>query len=246
MLRAKYPAAPMELVRPLLTPVTSMSSFQRATGKEDFKSFIITRNPFHRLVSAFRDKIERFHGKDYDKRLTDWYYTKYGKGMVKAWRSKATEKFGSSFFAEANNYGAPVPVKDNRRDPRWPIFWEFVQTVKTSSPIRMDEHWRPMTANCPVCLLPFEAFVKFENLEKEGPLLKQWLDPKPGTGIRWDNNNKTPGMSDEELTLKYFEQLNEEDVKALYKVYEQDFMVFGYQFKWGNLTLGAVNGMRRL
>ena len=58
-------------------------------------SFIVVRHPFERLVSAYRDKLERTHAKNY---LTDWYFKQYGQKIVKKYRSKAISIFGSDFF----------------------------------------------------------------------------------------------------------------------------------------------------
>ena len=58
-------------------------------------SFIIVRHPFERLVSAYRDKLERKHAKNY---LTDFYYTSYGRKIVQKYRKRALLKFGDEFF----------------------------------------------------------------------------------------------------------------------------------------------------
>ena len=58
-------------------------------------SFIIVRHPFERLVSAFRDKLERSNERNY---LLDYYYKQYGEKMVKKYREKAISNFGNDFF----------------------------------------------------------------------------------------------------------------------------------------------------
>ena len=58
-------------------------------------NFIVVRHPFERLVSAYRDKLERSHADNYEK---DFYYKKYGQKIVKKYRQKATSIFGKDFF----------------------------------------------------------------------------------------------------------------------------------------------------
>ena len=58
-------------------------------------SFIVVRHPFERIVSAFRDKLERSHAENY---TTDFYYKKYGVEIVKKYRERALDTFGSHFF----------------------------------------------------------------------------------------------------------------------------------------------------
>ena len=58
-------------------------------------NFIVVRHPFERLVSAYRDKLERSHADNYQ---TDFYYKKYGQKIVKKYRQKAISIFGKYFF----------------------------------------------------------------------------------------------------------------------------------------------------
>ena len=58
-------------------------------------NFIVVRHPFERLVSAYRDKLERTHADNYQ---TDFYYKQYGHKIVKKYRQKATSRFGKDFF----------------------------------------------------------------------------------------------------------------------------------------------------
>ena len=74
----------------------------------------------------------------------------------------------------------------------------------------------------------------------EGEYLKQYLNPKHHTATTLLNYNKSAkdqSLSHEEITMKYFQTLDEKDVLALYRIYEMDFKMFGYSFKFGNLTL---------
>jgi hypothetical protein len=90
--------------------------------------FLIGRHPFHRLVSAFRDKLERsvtpFVSRDY-------FFNLYGQEIATKHRSKAIQRFGREFFSAQNNFGTPLPVSGGKsRTAELPIFWEFVQFVK--------------------------------------------------------------------------------------------------------------------
>ena len=64
-------------------------------SKKTEKSFIIVRHPFERLVSAYRDKLERSKAVDYK---VDYFYKRYGGKIVKKYRQKAINLFGQDFF----------------------------------------------------------------------------------------------------------------------------------------------------
>ena len=43
-------------------------------------------------------------------------------------------------------------------------------------------------------------------------------------------------MTAEEITALYFEQLDEEDVRKLFRIFEPDFLMFGYSFAFKGKT----------
>jgi hypothetical protein len=51
------------------------------------------------------------------------------------------------------------------------------------------------------------------------------------------NVNKPIGMSDLKVTELYFQQLDDADVMGLYRVYEEDFKMFGYRYQYGSVGL---------
>ncbi len=117
-----------------------------------------------------------------------------------------------------------------------PSFWEFVQYVKSSG-LRMDEHWVPMTRWCSPCSIDYDRVIRFESIGEEGEYLKHVIDPTHRLRTDWVNPNNPTGMSNEDLTRLYFEQLSDSDINALYKIYEFDFKIFGYTFEMRNITL---------
>ena len=48
---------------------------------------------------------------------------------------------------------------------------------------------------------------------------------------RWENRNDG-GLEKEIILSKYFDLLDDEEVEALYEIYKDDFLMFGYQFKY--------------
>lgn len=92
------------------------------------RRFLIVRHPFERLLSAYRDKMERLG--EHTSLQQDNYYTRYGRQIVSRYRAAAIQKFGADFFSEQNNFGSPGPVE--ARLAELPTWWEFVQCSGSS------------------------------------------------------------------------------------------------------------------
>ena len=208
------------------------SDYVSQNQSKDLISFMVVRHPFERLVSAYRDKLER---------IDQHYYEKYGKKIVYRFREKAIETLGSDFFDKSNNYGTFLKVEnDNRPNANLPSFWEFVQSVIIK--LNMDEHWQPMFQYCSVChpiqLQVNPYILKFENLNQEQAAFIEdvgWRNAIDNTVQL--NVNRFAGMSSEEITNLYFSNLSDNDIKNLYKVYKYDFLLFEYTFEIRNITL---------
>ena len=218
-----------KLANLVTTKVTDVHRFQNYVnflGAQNLKSFIIVRHPFHRLVSAFRDKLER----------SDlYYYKKHGQKIVAKYRHLFIDKFGEEYLSKVNNYGAPIPVQDGHykmnRSSLLPTFWEFVQYVKDTDPESMDEHWKPMHLFCPICDVDFGYILKFENVATEGKYLMNILSPSAKQNLLDKVNVNHPKKINEmDLVAIYFNLLSESDIEALFKIYEFDFKMFDYEF----------------
>jgi len=188
--------------------------------------FLIVRHPFDRLVSAFRDKLERIGDTGHD------YYNKYGKNIVKTYREKAMKRFGQDFFSKENNFGAPL-LTQGERTSKLPSWWEFIQWILKNGdhPERFDVHWRPVSVFCSICVVQYNYILHFENLEQEELLFVEELNTKAVITPRWDNRNDM-GLVKKDIVNTYFSLLDEQDVVRLYQLYKDDFLMFGYEFQY--------------
>ncbi len=228
---------------PLVTSFTErhLNGDSFLANTSNYESFILVRHPFSRLVSAYRDKLERTStNKNYQ---LDYWYRTYGKPAVRKFREKAVAKFGIEFFSEENHFGSPLPdVKEGSmglRTKNHPTFWEFVQLIiKSIDPIDYNNHWQPMHLWCSYCDINYKYIFQFERLSQESSLVKKLLDPDAHVQeVGWFNPTIGRDIDTNSVMQMYFEQLSDDDILALYKIYEVDFLSFGYTYKRGNLTL---------
>ena len=141
-----------------IVPQMVQASFRRFIKEESKLNFFVTRHPFTRLVSAFRDKFERYDRK---------YYPEMGLGIVERYRKEAEKRFAPSDFRNGTDVEG--------REVRLPHFWEFVQHVKEAKddPFLLDEHFRPVSKICSVCYVEYDFILRFENMAEEERLFAE-------------------------------------------------------------------------
>ena len=217
--RKKHDFKHPNLVGREVAPVLPYSIVQEMMEMPGSKRLMIVRHPFDRLVSAFRDKLERKNG---------MYYNLYGKTIVEKYRGAALKKFGEEFFSAENNFGALYNL-GGARTKELPSWWEFVQWILANGdhPERYDEHWKPMSLFCSVCTVPYNFILHFENLEREEQLLVDLWNVSGIVSSRWENRNDR-GLAKKEIRDGYLGLLDRKEVDQLYELYKDDFLLFGY------------------
>ena len=95
----------------------------------------------------------------------------------------------------------------------------------------MDPHWRPIWRHCNLCQIQYDYILKVEGFPDEEGRFVDVL--RPGVilnhQLNLNQNKEYTSMSSKEITEMYLQQLNNEEVLALHKVYENDFKLFGYE-----------------
>ena len=75
--------------------------------------------------------------------------------------------------------------------------------------------------------------MRFEDIANEEPLLLKHLNIDHVIHRQWKNSNRMSGYTEDQLTKLYFEQLSKEEIDRLYDLYRYDFLLFSYNFKYG-------------
>ncbi|PSN31927.1 hypothetical protein C0J52_21772 [Blattella germanica] len=177
-------------------------------------SFLIVREPFERLLSAYRNKIEG---------LPHRFYRKMGREIVAKYRKH-------NLLLEEPK---PSPT------PSGPTFSEFVDYITdeaySSKTQKFDEHWAPFYSFCTPCHVNFTVIAKLETLTRdqeyiirraglENILMLSKHKDRPKTVL----NKARDGKNTNDLVKKYYSQLSEQQLKKLFNIYGIDFEMFGY------------------
>ncbi|MEE6500493.1 hypothetical protein FKM82_003804 [Ascaphus truei] len=166
-----------------------------------YTKMIFIREPFERLVSAFRDKFE--HANNY-------YHPVFGKPIISRYRRNATK--------EALRTGSGVHFK------------EFVQyLLDVHRPVGMDIHWDHVSRLCSPCLIDYDYIGKFESMEEDANFLLHLISaPQNLTFPRFKDRHSNEERTTNKITQQYFAQLSPSERQRTYDFYYMDYQMFNY------------------
>jgi len=165
-------------------------------------SFSMVRHPFERLVSAYQDKIAN----NPEGHLRLW------KGVYKMIESQYGDKTFPSFV-------------------KWLVGWKEVHEDLCPDPdedtpvaCEMNPHWSQLQDRCFYCALTYKVIAKFETFQEDLRYIGYLANVTFNEGVRENHTGKTTSLR----ALKFFRQLTQGEVGALYNLYREDFLMFGY------------------
>lgn len=166
-----------------------------------YTKVLFVREPFERLVSAFRDKFESPNA---------YYHSVFGRPIISKYRPNATQT--------AQQTGAGV------------TFREFVQyLLDVQRPVRMDIHWEPVSQLCSPCILGYSFIGRFERLQEEAGFLLQSIGaPRNLTFPNLKDRNPGAERTSPSITQKYFAQLSAVERQRIFDFYYMDYLMFNY------------------
>jgi len=113
-----------------------------------------------------------------------------------------------------------------------PSWWEFVQWLISTEGGRtrgdIDQHWRPYSDFCEVCLIPYNYILHFEHLDDEEEIFMSIIDNNQILKRRHENIHLESSYSRQEILRQYYSLLSKEEIFSLYKIFENDFLMFNY------------------
>ncbi|XP_035252203.1 carbohydrate sulfotransferase 8-like [Anguilla anguilla] len=168
---------------------------------ESYTKVLFVREPFQRLVSAFRDKFEN---------PNTYYHPVFGKPIISKYRANASQA--------ALRTGAGVTFKE---------FMQYLLDVHR--PVGMDIHWEHVNQLCSPCLLDYDFIGKFETIEEEANFLLQRTGaPRNLTFPSFKDRHPQAERTSARITQQYFAQLNASERQRAYDFYYMDYLMFNY------------------
>nr|XP_061814961.1 carbohydrate sulfotransferase 12-like [Nerophis lumbriciformis]XP_061814962.1 carbohydrate sulfotransferase 12-like [Nerophis lumbriciformis] len=190
-----------------LPHLASYSKDEREAKLKHYTKFMFVREPFVRLVSAFRDKF-----------LTP--------------NQVFYEEFGRLFLRRYGNQSdPPLNVEETYVSGIQPTFYNFVQYLldpRTTETNPFEPHWRQMHRLCQPCFIEYDFIGHQETLQED---VLQLI-----TSLNLQELLKFPSAYQNVTYLaslsEWFKAVPLEDRRRLYKLYEKDYKLFGYKIPY--------------
>lgn len=169
-----------------------------------YTKFLFVRDPFVRLISAFRNKFEESNNE---------FYRRFGQVMLRRYGNQPTP---------------PDNVDEAFKMGVRPSFSQFVQYLldpRTQKEMPFNEHWQQVYQLCHPCQIQYDFVGHLETLDEDAEHLLRLL--------RVDNVVEFPSSGNRNLTESnwepdWFNGIPVQARRELYKLYEPDFRLFGY------------------
>ena len=187
-------------------PNLNDSQWRTKTILKDFYKFMFVRHPFERLASCYRNKFV-----DFDKTGNNkpYYMTVYGSRILALYRKGLSEE------EIKKGFGVTFPEF---------VRWLIEKRVR-------DHHWDPMFDICHPCLIDYDFIGDISNLRKDAMEVLHHIGL---TNASYFEHKMSPSavqgykISSRDLAKQLFSKLDKKMVDALYKMYEKDFLAFGF------------------
>ncbi|XP_064171693.1 carbohydrate sulfotransferase 12-like [Anguilla rostrata] len=196
---------PLEQVHEIKVHLT-LNKFSRRLRKvklKNYTKFLFVRDPFVRLISAYRDKLAT---------ANEDFYRRFSTVMLK--------RYG-------NYSNPPASVVDAFRSGIQPSFSHFIQYLldpKTEKQRPFNEHWKQVYRLCHPCQIKYDFIGKLETVDEDAEHLLRILQVDNIIHFPPSYNNRTTSSWQQ----YWFSSIPYESTRKLYKLYEPDYKFFGY------------------
>ncbi|XP_042886369.1 carbohydrate sulfotransferase 11-like [Penaeus japonicus] len=177
--------------------------FASVNSSPDYMKFVVAREPFSRLLSAYRDRIDA------------------------AYETGAANRFVPLILTLTRGVGYKQTYDNGTRI--LPSFEEFVKYITSVAPESHDPHWRPVTMQCGACYVNYTVIAHAETLNEDlGYILRETgIEKDADYTILIYNSHKGRGNTDD-LLERYYRTISPQLMQKVLAIYRKDFKMFGY------------------
>ncbi|KAF1395500.1 hypothetical protein PFLUV_G00012150 [Perca fluviatilis] len=182
----------------------SLSRHLMALKLKHYTKFLFVRDPFVRLISAFRNKFGR---------PNEDFYKQFGSVMLRRYSNVS----GSLPETAAEAFAAGIK-------PTFQQFITYLLDPETERESIFNEHWRQVYRLCHPCQVKYDFIGRLETLDTDAEHLLKLLEVDDLLRFPLGARNRTAASWERD----WFAQIPITMRRELYKLYEPDFELFGY------------------
>lgn len=195
----------------------SLQDLQRLASADAVFKLLVVRHPFQRLVSSYRDRIE-----DNSKYTAQaWLYVRQIFYLSRPQLFRSTVSTGNAL----QRIFLP-----NRKLKTIPSFREFLEWLLDQPPDRDDVHWARYYNHCAVCNVNYSFVLKLDdyNIQQVNYVLSKLQLDRYEISLP-ELQRTRDGVTNFNVTCKYFGSLTNDIVLRLYERYRVDFEMYNYR-----------------
>ncbi|XP_053145883.1 carbohydrate sulfotransferase 13 isoform X2 [Hemicordylus capensis] len=166
----------------------------------NYLKFIFVREPFERLVSAYRNKFTRSYNTAFHKR--------YGTKIIRRHRQNPSK--------EALEHGHDVHFEE---------FVYYLLDPRTQHEEPFNEHWERVHSLCHPCIIHYDVVGKYETLTEDANYILRLVGAD--AGVKFPSSSKTTRTNDD-MTAKFFQNISPFYQRRLFNLYKMDYLLFNY------------------
>lgn len=189
-------------IRSLDTYTTEQAQYRL----EHYVKFTFVRDPFVRLLSAYRDKLEKHSN------LNGAFRKEWGKKM-----KKLTDIFRK------------YRLRSMELNTTFHEYVEYLSDPRHNLLDAAEEHWIEMYRLSHPCAINYDFIGRVETLDRDTNYVLKNLLNVQSPRVFFRNSTNPTNSSGNGLIQSYFSDVPKKDIKALYERYAPDFKLFGYE-----------------
>ncbi|XP_076581735.1 carbohydrate sulfotransferase 12-like [Chaetodon auriga] len=190
-----------------LTLLTRLPKAEIKAKLKHYTKFMFVRDPFVRLISAYRDKFQK----------PNKFFKSYADSILRLYGNTRR-----SYYAADKR---KATAEESQKQPSFYNFIQYLIDPQTERRRPYEPHWRQMNRLCYPCSIQYDFIGYQETLQEDAEQLFKILKLQDDVKIPPSYENVTSSGSVED----WFKTVPLEARRKLYKIYERDFMLFGYE-----------------
>ncbi|NWV08098.1 CHSTB sulfotransferase, partial [Ptilonorhynchus violaceus] len=165
-----------------------------------YLKFVFVREPFERLVSAYRNKFTLSYNTAFHKR--------YGTKIIRRHRQEPSDR-----------------ALERGDDVRFDEFVYYLLDPRTQQEEPFNEHWERVHSLCHPCIIHYDVVGKYETLAEDANYILQLVGAD--TSVRFPASSKTTRTTDN-MTAQFFQDISPFYQRRLFNLYKMDYLLFNY------------------